>query len=260
MLFQRNHQKLQNQWIHVYHHHVDRMQFAESKVHTLYANARQNIKEILTKDVDQNVWSVRIVRWVELVYETNVEIHALVHVDCQLFVQFPITYQSVLVQKVMKEMLSLSARQLLNHHVSILYLFLQLIIITVPYSLQINRENISQSKLYFPAEVQDPCIPSPCGPNTQCRKVNDNAVCSCLPGFQGVASGTIGCRPECVISPDCPRNRACVNNKCVDPCPGVCGYLAVCHVVNHSPICSCPPQYNGDPFVECQQIPGKLLS
>ncbi|KAK9513085.1 hypothetical protein O3M35_001355 [Rhynocoris fuscipes] len=106
-------------------------------------------------------------------------------------------------------------------------------------------------------EERDPCVPSPCGPNTQCSKVNNDAVCTCLPGFQGIASSTSGCRPECVISSDCPRNRACVNNKCVDPCPGVCGYLAICHVVNHSPICSCPPQYNGDPFVECQQIPVK---
>ena len=43
----------------------------------------------------------------------------------------------------------------------------------------------------------------------------------------------------------------CFRNKCVDPCPGVCGYNANCRVVNHSPVCSCLPNYVGDPFVGC---------
>lgn len=105
----------------------------------------------------------------------------------------------------------------------------------------------------------NPCIPSPCGPNTNCRVVNGAAVCECLPDFQGAAS-TFGCKPECVISADCPRNRACVNNKCVDPCPGVCGFRALCQVINHSPVCSCPPPLVGDPFAECKNIPRKLIS
>lgn len=105
-------------------------------------------------------------------------------------------------------------------------------------------------------QTTDPCYPSPCGLNTICRKSGQNAVCECMPGFFGSPFDS-GCHPECTISSDCSRDKACVNNKCVDPCPGVCGYSSVCHTVNHSPICSCPPQTIGDPFVECKLAPAE---
>lgn len=71
-----------------------------------------------------------------------------------------------------------------------------------------------------------------------------------------------GCRPECVLSSDCPTDKACVRNKCVDPCPGVCGYNAECTVVSHVPSCNCAPGFVGDPFAGCipQPPPGKSLS
>lgn len=105
-------------------------------------------------------------------------------------------------------------------------------------------------------EHRDPCVPSPCGPNTKCQVNHDIAVCECLPGFEGSPT-TSGCHPECVINADCPRNKACMNNKCVDPCPGVCGYKAICQTLNHSPVCSCPPPLIGDPFYECKEAPGE---
>lgn len=79
-----------------------------------------------------------------------------------------------------------------------------------------------------------------------------------MPGYYGSPFDS-GCHPECTISSDCSRDKACVNNKCVDPCPGVCGYSSICHTVNHSPICSCPPQTVGDPFVECKQAPSEPI-
>ena len=99
-------------------------------------------------------------------------------------------------------------------------------------------------------EVQniDPCNPSPCGPNSQCRSVNGHAVCSCKTGYIGTPPS---CKPECVVSADCPQDRACLTQKCRDPCPGVCGSNARCNVVNHNPICSCTPGHTGDPFVRC---------
>lgn len=99
-----------------------------------------------------------------------------------------------------------------------------------------------------------PCNPSPCGPNSQCREVNKQAVCSCLVGYMGAPPN---CRPECVTSFECPSHEACINQKCVDPCPGTCGTGAKCQVINHNPICSCPLKYSGDPFVYCSPIPGK---
>lgn len=99
---------------------------------------------------------------------------------------------------------------------------------------------------------RNPCQPSPCGPNSQCREVNGQAVCSCLPEYVGSPPG---CRPECVVSTECASNKACINQKCADPCPGTCGLNANCQVVNHSPICSCIPRYTGDPFTRCYPIP-----
>lgn len=102
-----------------------------------------------------------------------------------------------------------------------------------------------------------PCNPSPCGPNSQCREVNGQAVCSCVPGFIGSPPA---CRPECVVSSECGQNEACSNQKCRNPCPGTCGVGARCEVVNHNPICSCPPRFTGDPFVRCQPIRKNLFS
>lgn len=64
------------------------------------------------------------------------------------------------------------------------------------------------------------------------------------------------CRPECLIHADCPTRLACLQNKCRDPCTGSCGFNAKCTVVNHQPICSCEPGYQGDPFNGCNLLPG----
>lgn len=99
--------------------------------------------------------------------------------------------------------------------------------------------------------VTHPCNPSQCGPNSQCREVNGQAVCSCVPGFIGSPPA---CRPECVTSAECPLSEACSNQKCINPCPGTCGIAALCQVVIHNPICSCPAGHTGDPFIRCSII------
>lgn len=93
-----------------------------------------------------------------------------------------------------------------------------------------------------------PCLPSPCGPNSQCREVNSQAVCSCLPTYIGAPPN---CRPECIVSSECSLDKACINQKCADPCPNTCGLGAQCTTKNHNPICACPPGYTGDPFLRC---------
>lgn len=101
-------------------------------------------------------------------------------------------------------------------------------------------------------EPSNPCIPTPCGLNSQCRVVGQQAVCSCLPNYIGRAPN---CRPECTINQECPGNLACVNERCTDPCPGSCGFNAQCVVTNHSPHCQCQAGFTGDPFNGCNPIP-----
>lgn len=102
----------------------------------------------------------------------------------------------------------------------------------------------------------NPCQPSPCGPNSQCKNVNENAVCSCLPNYSGTPPT---CRPECTVSSECPNTRACINQKCLDPCPGTCGRNANCRMIKHSPICSCKNSFTGDPFTICYPITGRKV-
>lgn len=109
--------------------------------------------------------------------------------------------------------------------------------------------------LKFSADVlTNPCIPSPCGPNSECREVEDRAVCSCTIGMLGAPPN---CRPECVIHQDCPSNRACLAQKCQDPCVGSCGFNARCNVQNHQPVCNCLENYEGDPYAGCNMRQGK---
>lgn len=103
----------------------------------------------------------------------------------------------------------------------------------------------------------DPCMPSPCGPNSQCRDIGAAPSCSCLPNYVGSPPN---CRPECTINSECPSNQACIREKCRDPCPGSCGVSANCQVMNHIPVCSCIEGYTGDPFSNCYPKPPESKS
>lgn len=99
----------------------------------------------------------------------------------------------------------------------------------------------------------DPCFPTPCGENSICTVENGNARCSCIPPYIGDAYGA-GCRPECVYNSECASSMACIRQHCRNPCPGVCGPSAECSVVNHVPVCTCPRNFEGDPFTGCRPI------
>lgn len=109
-----------------------------------------------------------------------------------------------------------------------------------------NQKTLKSLDDYLPPI--DPCHPSPCGPYSSCKTLDGHAVCSCIRGYYGSPPS---CKPECAVSSDCSADKACENEKCIDPCPETCGFDARCNVVNHSPICSCPPNYTGDPFIRC---------
>lgn len=64
------------------------------------------------------------------------------------------------------------------------------------------------------------------------------------------------CRPECVLNNECPQNKACIRNKCMDPCPGTCGQNALCEVYNHIPMCRCPQGMSGNAFTQCLPYQG----
>ena len=120
--------------------------------------------------------------------------------------------------------------------------------------------NISLSPTVIPEEPKEvtpappSCYPNPCGPYSICEILGPRPVCHCQPGYLGRPPN---CRPECVLSSQCASNLACINEKCSDPCVGVCGINALCFVNNHNPICSCERGFEGDPFRECVRIPGR---
>lgn len=103
----------------------------------------------------------------------------------------------------------------------------------------------------------NPCQSMQCGPHSQCREINSQAVCSCLPNYIGTPPN---CRPECTVNSDCFTRYSCKNNRCVDPClSNQCGLNARCSVINHNVICACQNGYTGDPLQSCILIkPGKF--
>ena len=59
---------------------------------------------------------------------------------------------------------------------------------------------------------------------------------------------------ECVIDDDCPVDRTCVNQNCVNPCSyrgPVCGTNAECRAILHRAQCYCPPGMQGNPALAC---------
>ena len=103
-----------------------------------------------------------------------------------------------------------------------------------------------------PPPPGNPCVPSPCGPGTTCsvnryhldfitvtspadhRDRDGNPECRCVPGFTPAPDTITGCKPECVIDPDCRMGYVCRANRCAakpDPCqPNPCGPGAQCNV------------------------------
>lgn len=96
--------------------------------------------------------------------------------------------------------------------------------------------------------IGNPCQPSPCGPNSECRVTGESYSCICVRDYVGSPPN---CRPECVSNSECPSNLACINLKCKDPCAGACGLNSECRVVSHTPMCICLSGYTGDPFSQC---------
>ncbi|PNF25784.1 hypothetical protein B7P43_G12126, partial [Cryptotermes secundus] len=63
----------------------------------------------------------------------------------------------------------------------------------------------------------------------------------------------------CVADADCPPSEACRCSQCVNPCAesnNGCAHNALCTVLNHIIVCTCPPGQFGDATKDCQETPG----
>lgn len=162
-----------------------------------------------------------------------------------LSVVFKITAQSVLVPMATMEIHLPDA--ILFHLV--IYIFQKY---SKPFSNTYTNFILATTRPNDVMETRDPCYPSPCGLNSQCRNQNRVPSCSCLPTYIGAPPN---CRPECVINQECTSSKACIREKCQDPCLGACGLGAQCTVRDHTANCVCFAGYIGDPFSYCQQAP-----
>ena len=102
----------------------------------------------------------------------------------------------------------------------------------------------------------NPCsVDNPCARTAECTVDGHRAQCKCPPGFTGDPYSQ--CVPifdgECRADPDCPDNRACISNQCLDPCTvdSPCGKSAICEATSHRALCRCPSGWAGDPHTEC---------
>ena len=99
-----------------------------------------------------------------------------------------------------------------------------------------------------------PCFPNPCGFNAKCNMHSTSehaSTCVCIKGYFGDPFSFCQ-KPECNLNKNCPADRVCRNQFCVNPCPGLCGTNAVCSISKHLPNCDCLQGYTGNPLVSCK--------
>ena len=131
----------------------------------------------------------------------------------------------------------------------------------------------------------DACLVTKCGANARCESRLHSAQCICLPGYTGnpqhacnlcescSQTETLCSKPPacssffllvglptdpglivgCDSNDDCPDYTSCRNRKCINPCAvdKPCAPSALCKVVNHNPVCTCPNGYIGSPHTRC---------
>lgn len=90
------------------------------------------------------------------------------------------------------------------------------------------------------------CVPvcPACGIGADCYAIDHRPICECPAGLSGDPQNScilVGCRSDS----DCPSERACVNDKCVDPCAnnGPCSSGEECEVRYHKAQCLCAPGF-----------------
>lgn len=92
-----------------------------------------------------------------------------------------------------------------------------------------SDEDCSASESCRGNQCLDPCMDSPCGPNTICTVSNHRASCSCLQGMVASPTAKIGCvrtpAISCTENRGCPSDFACFGEMCRPVCANDAGCL-----------------------------------
>jgi len=110
----------------------------------------------------------------------------------------------------------------------------------------VNQFWVNKYRTFFSEQLMNPCEPL----SESMRSVSNAGACICINDWsrKSLWGMSTGVRPQCWL----PINKACIRNKCKDPCLGV---RAQCSVISHIPTCICEPGYIGDPFTNCNFQP-----
>jgi hypothetical protein len=105
-------------------------------------------------------------------------------------------------------------------------------------------------------EDYDECTENPCHSSAICQNIPGSFICSCPQNMIGDPIQE-GCRDsnECYSDADCHYSASCIESKCLNPCDYAteCGNGALCKVLDHKTVCTCPSNTIGDPKVECKR-------
>lgn len=117
-----------------------------------------------------------------------------------------------------------------------------------------SNSECDSDKACINSNCVSPClIDNPCGTNAECYVRNNQPQCRCVSGYRGNAYEF--CRVVgCTSNNDCPSDKKCVNEQCVDPClyESECSPRAICTPQNHMGVCRCPPGLVGNPLIDCK--------
>lgn len=124
-----------------------------------------------------------------------------------------------------------------------------------PVGCQTDNECNNDQQCYN-GQCVNPCIlGDPCATNAECYGDNHRATCKCPSGYSG--NPFFRCeRAECRVNTDCPNDRTCLENRCVNPCSNIanppCAQNAKCIAQNHAAACLCPENLpEGNPVTYC---------
>jgi hypothetical protein len=129
-----------------------------------------------------------------------------------------------------------------------------------------SDNDCARNEICHDGNCVDACRVKNCGTNAKCETGFHSAKCICLPGYTGnaeVACNLFGLPTEptldvgCDSNADCPDYTACENRQCINPCAirDPCAPSAICKVVRHEPVCTCPDGYIGNPQTSCELPP-----